>query len=169
MGFRIFFIVLLCSAKIFSANIMVIPLDVNYTNEKEASIASDFFDDVNSAVLDSNAYLKNNDINYTLFLKQSLLPRFEHHKIISKFYKNDTNTTYLKKVSKYYDLDILVFMKKKIKNNKNKLKLSVFVYKINNKKVSSYSKKVSFSESSYSLDEKLMGVIKTKLVRLITE
>jgi len=148
-------------------SIMLIPIDINYSNDKESSISIDFFDEMNSAVLDANIFYKKSNIKSSLFLKQSLLPNISSQKTISKFYNNDSNISYLKKVSDYYDLDILVFMKAKIK--KSKLKMSVYVYKAKNKKIKKHIQSVNFDDSSYSLNEKSISRIKNKLVKLIIE
>lgn len=144
---------------------MVIPLDVNYSNEKELSISEDFFDEVNSAILDVNIAYKKKKNKFSLFVKESLLPNKFSQKTISKFYKNDSNTSYLKRVSDYYKLDILVFSH--IKAKKDYFIMSVFVYKKNKKNPSKYSKKIAFNKNTYNLDEKSLYKIKKKLVKLI--
>ena len=163
MVFRIFFIFI---AFLNAENIMIIPMDVNYSNEKELSIGEDFFDEMNSAVLDLNIKYKKNSNKSSLFVKESLLPNKYSQKTISKFYKNDSNISYLKKVSNYYGLDTLVFSHIKA-HKKNNFKMSIFVYKKNAKKVLKYSKKVAFDKRDYSLSEKSIKKIKKKLIKFI--
>jgi hypothetical protein len=160
--FRIFFIfIVFLNAK----NIMVVPLDMNYSDEKELSIGEDFFDEVNSAILDANIIYKKNKNKSSLFVKESLLPNKFSQKVISKFYNNDNNISYLKKVSNYYNLDILIFSH--IKAKKDNLVMSIFVYKNTNKPILEYSKKVFFNEDTYNLDEKALKQIKNKLIKFI--
>lgn len=163
MVFRIFFIFIVF---LNAENVMIIPMDMNYSDEKELGIGEDFFDEVNSAILDLNIIYNEKKNKSTLFVKESLLPNKFSQKTISKFYRNDSNISYLKKVSKYYDLDTLVFSHIEPKK-KNNFKISIFVYKKNSKKVSKYSKKVAFDKSDDSLNSKSIKKIKKKLIKFI--
>ncbi len=142
-------------------------MDVNYSNEKELSIGEDFFDEMNSAVLDLNIINKDKKNKSTLFVKESLLPNKYSQKTISKFYRNDSNISYLKKVSDYYEIDVLVFSHIKPHKKKSSFKISSLVYKKNAKKVLKYSKTVSFNKDDYSLNAKSIKKIKKKLIKFI--
>ena len=90
---------------IWATHFMIIPLQVNYNDEINQSIADGFFEIMNSAIHS----VSEQNASYAVQVVEELRPTWYHQSRIDDFYdKYDNNASFLNTIFEYTNIDILL-------------------------------------------------------------
>ena len=136
--------------------ILVIPANINYTNEDLEDISRMTYDYISTAVINLNN--ENTDESKKIYLKEAVLPIQKYSKKINNFHIKRKNINFLNKVKSKYNVDNIVwyyFHKSILTHNSKqpiskKIKMKLCIYRDS---IKCYKLKLDFDNTIFSLKD----------------
>ncbi len=166
IGKKIFialFALLMMLTLVEAKKILIVPANVDYTNEDLEYVSTTIYDYINTSVIQINS--ENREEENKIKLVELVLPIAKYNKKIQSFHNKQKNTTFLNRLKTKYSVDstIWYYFHKDIVTNNSEAPINKCI----RVKVCIYDNSISCKKIKLNFDNKLFGITDNSIKHLL--